>query len=160
MTARVVAVVDLLPQERDRLRRLLEQFVELLQGRSDALSDPALARLAPDAYRDDPDAAQQFREVTQTELLDRREQDTRDVLADLTRIDGPGTEDEDEEPLALPLTSAQAAAWIKTLSAVRLVLASRLGIAEQDDHRFGDPRFALYDWIGFRIETLVRQLDD
>ena len=52
-----------------------------------------------------------------------------------------------------------AAAWLRTLTALRLVLASRLGIAHEDDHDEADPRFGIYDWLGYRLDSLVRALD-
>jgi hypothetical protein len=41
---------------------------------------------------------------------------------------------------------------------VRLVMATRLGITteeEQDD----DPRFGVYNWLGFRLEGLLQAID-
>ena len=51
-------------------------------------------------------------------------------------------------------------AWLRTLAALRLVLASRLGITTEDDHDGDDPRFGIYDWLGFRLDGLVRAADE
>ena len=55
---------------------------------------------------------------------------------------------------------------MRTLAAMRLIIASRLGIAddvsgthEQDARRFNDDRFAVYDWIGYRLDGLVQALE-
>ncbi len=47
-------------------------------------------------------------------------------------------------------------AWLRTLAAIRLVLATRLGIKTEDDHDEDDPRFGIYDWLGYRLDGLVR----
>ena len=39
-------------------------------------------------------------------------------------------------------------------------LATRLGVAEADDHDSADPRFGIYDWLGYRLDGLVGALDD
>ncbi len=38
----------------------------------------------------------------------------------------------------------------------RLVLATRLGIRSDDDHDPADPRFGVYDWLGYRLDGLVQ----
>jgi len=44
-------------------------------------------------------------------------------------------------------------------AAIRLVLASRLGIVDADDHDEDDPRFGIYDWLGYRLHGLVTAID-
>jgi len=56
------------------------------------------------------------------------------------------------------LARADAHAWLRTLAAVRLVLATRLGIGDADEHLDGDPRFGIYDWLGYRLDGLVRAM--
>jgi kynurenine formamidase len=48
---------------------------------------------------------------------------------------------------------------IESLAAVRLVLASRLGIERPEDHDAEDPRFGIYDWLGYRLDGLIRAVD-
>ena len=48
-------------------------------------------------------------------------------------------------------------AWLRTLAAIRLVLATRLGIEGADDHDEDDPRFGIYDWLGYRLDGLVQR---
>lgn len=162
MTERIV-VLELARLEAAHVTDLVEQFAALLAEGS--VEDPAVARLVPDAYRDDADAAAEFRSVTQGDLLERRVADTRTVRETL-RVDGARLtvtdlgEDAATDMLTLPLDEGQAAAWLRTLAALRLVLAARLGIADEDDHDDGDPRFGVYDWLGFRLDGLLRALDD
>ena len=42
------------------------------------------------------------------------------------------------------------------LAAIRLVLATRLGIRSEEDHDVDDPRFGIYDWLGYRLDGLVQ----
>ncbi|MGW9114942.1 DUF2017 family protein [Microbacterium sp. NPDC055683] len=138
-------VVELSAFERDHLRELVAQFAGLVAGGAD---DPALERLTPSAYRDDAEAAAEFRGLTRDDLLRRRADDAGVVLAGIDR----GT--------PLELDAEETNAWLRTLAAVRLVLATRLGIDQSDDlvdrH---EPRFALYDWLGYRLELLVLAAD-
>jgi hypothetical protein len=158
--ARVSMELTLL--EAAHLTDLVAQFEELVQER--AADDPAVRRLVPDAYRDDPEAAAEFRGLTQDDLLSRRATDAGVVRASL-RKDGreldPALLDrtEAEDSLVVELGPETAGAWLRTLAALRLVLAERLGIAdeEQDDD---DPRYGVYEWIGYRLDILVRALED
>jgi hypothetical protein len=162
--------------ERDLLLRVLEQYGELLAaaqpdpspqpvdplarllGLGDpvqAPTDPALARLFPSAYRDDADAAADFRRFTQPELLDARIGRLRTVMPALAAADGP---------LAVPAADVQA--WLQVLNDLRLVLGTRLGIEDEagaDLHRIGpdDPRFTIariFEWLGWLLQTLVEAL--
>lgn len=63
------------------------------------------------------------------------------------------------EEVEITLDPETAQAWLRTLAAVRLVLATRLGVVEEDDHEHDDPRFGVYDWIGYRLDGLVAALD-
>ena len=52
-------------------------------------------------------------------------------------------------------------AWLRTLTALRLVIANRLGIESDDDtHDPEDPRYGVYDWLGYRLDGLVRAADE
>ncbi|WP_375384137.1 DUF2017 family protein [uncultured Microbacterium sp.] len=145
------------------LSGLVTQFLELLQAGDDQrpTDDPAIARLVPDAYTDDPDAAREFRDVTQSDLIARRIDDAGAVLSTLGGIGlvPAGTPLDDPrftELVAITIDADQSRAWLRTLAAVRLVLAARLGIKTEDDHDENDPRFGIYDWLGYRLDGLVR----
>lgn len=162
MTPRTV-VVELARIEAAHLAGLVSQFADLLAETEDAAADPAVARLAPDAYADDAQAAREFRELTQADLLARRRADASVVISSLGDAASLST-DADEaaltETVAVWLDPDDAQAWLRTLAAVRLVLASRLGIADADDHDESDPRFGVYEWVGYRLDGLVRALED
>jgi hypothetical protein len=144
------------------LRELVAQFVDLLSDPTE--DDPAIARMTPNAYPDDPDAARDFRSVTEPELLRRRTDDAGAVLADLT-VAGDVTDPSDlpmEDAISgivITLEPDRASAWLRTLAALRLILASRLNIVSEDDLDPEDPRFGVYEWLGYRLDGLVRSMD-
>jgi hypothetical protein len=137
----------------------VEQFADLV-GPSEDAADPGVARLTPDAYPDDAEAARDFRDLTRAELLSRRSDDAGTMLRTL-QADGtlPAvgelSDEAAEESHVLALDGAEATAWMRTLSALRLVLASRMGIENDGDRPVGDPRYMLYEWLGMRLEGLV-----
>jgi Domain of unknown function (DUF2017) len=154
-------VLELTRLEAAHLAGLVTQFSELVDGAATDGGDPAIARLVPDAYEDSA-AAAEFRRLTEADLLDRRRDDGALVLATLApAADLP--EDLDDpallETAVIALSPAEAGAWLRTLAAIRLVLATRLGIARADEHDPGDPRFGIYDWLGYRLDGLVMALD-
>lgn len=156
-------VMEMSRIEAAHLMGLVSQFIEVLDasGPGDA-ADPAVARLTPDAYPQDADASAEFRTMTQSDLLVRRAADARSVLAQLA-IAGADPEslreDNALDTVTIPLDPADASAWLRALAALRLVLAERLGIDTEDDHDEDDPRFAIYDWLGYRLDALVQELD-
>jgi hypothetical protein len=149
--------------EAAHLMGLMGQFLDVLDASAPGDStDPAVQRLTPDAYPEDGDASAEFRAMTQSDLLDRRRGDARAVLSGLA-IAGADpdalTEDNSLDPVALPLSPDDSAAWLRALAALRLVLAERLGVAAEDDHDDDDPRFAIYDWLGYRLDALIQEID-
>jgi hypothetical protein len=122
-------------------------------GSSSASADPAIARLLPDAYRDDAQASREFRGYTEHSLVDRKLTNARTLIE---RLDTGGD---------IYLDTATQQVWLRTLTDLRLVLAARLGI-ETDDH---DPQpqtdeeimmFDIYDWLGSVQGSLVDVLND
>ncbi|MFT4305797.1 MAG: DUF2017 family protein [Microbacterium sp.] len=155
-------VMDITRIEALHLRGMVAQFVDLLAAADER--DPAVARLTPDPYPDDAEASREFRGLTRADLLRRRADDAGVLLADLAAA-GDATDPaslEAEEALAeivIVLDADGVAAWLRTLAALRLVLASRLGVVAEDDRPEDDPRFGIYDWIGYRLDGLVRAVD-
>lgn len=167
MTARVV-LMEMTVTEAAHLTGLCEQFSDMVddaRSESGAPGDDAIARLVPDAYPDDHEASQEFRELTGSGLLERRHTDVESVLATLLR-DGKAlsvdslADDADTEVFPLTLSIDQAGEWMRTLAAIRLVLASRLGIETDDSTRYSGPQFAIYDWLSYRLDALVTTLDE
>jgi hypothetical protein len=121
-----------------------------------APEDPALARLLPDAYRDDPDAAGEFRRYTEQSLRSAKQENAQAVLDTLPADGGP-----------VKLAAEQAQAWLRTLNDVRLVLGVRLGVTEEFEDQWeqldpDDPAsavFEIYAWLGAVQESLVQALE-
>lgn len=134
-------------------------------------TDPVLLRLFPDAYGDDDDAAAEFRRFTERGLRGQKAGAAATMLASLATADQaadtePMPGEGQGEKLKIDLDADQAAAWLRTLTDLRLALGTRLGVDEGDDERWealseDDPRrqvHDVYDWLGFVQETLVRAL--
>jgi Domain of unknown function (DUF2017) len=117
--------------------------------------DPVLARLFPDAYLGDDEAASEFRRYTEHSLRERKQGDVALVLATL---DDPGRE--------RTLSEDEAAAWLGALNDLRLALGTRLEVTEDVTGQLAeigpdDPRvamWAVYHWVTELQETLVRCL--
>jgi hypothetical protein len=156
-----LTVLTLAQVEANNLAQLVDEFRGLIAASSHA-HDPAVARLTPDVYPGDSEASAAFAQSTRAELLDRREQDAaqvRDALeafATDTDTDHHDTDAPDPyEQVRVVISETELPAWLRTLAAIRLVLASRLGIIDDDDHEPDDPRYLVYDWLGYRLEGLV-----
>jgi hypothetical protein len=114
-----------------------------------------LARLFPDAYPDDTDAAEEFRRYTESGLREAKQSNARTALATL---DAPGTEH--------VLTDYETQAWLGALNDLRLALGTRLDVTEDWHEQAAalapdDPSLALfsvYDWLSVLQELLVRCL--
>ena len=117
--------------------------------------DPVLARLLPDGYRDDPDAAGEFRKYTELALRAAKHENAQLMLDSLPEDGGK-----------IQLTAEQAQAWLKSLNDVRLALGTKLGVSEDFEEQWDglsaqDPRrtaFEVYAWLGAVQESLVRAL--
>jgi hypothetical protein len=160
-----IVVLELTRMEAAHLSGLVGQFAELLTDADSSSGDPAIARLVPDAYRDDPSAAREFRDVTERDLLERRGADAATVLRTLRESAAMPDDLEQDDPvllevIELALAPTEVQAWMRCLAALRLVLAERLGIRSEEDHRDEDPRFGIYDWLGYRLDGLVHAATD
>jgi hypothetical protein len=165
MSAERTVVLELTRMEAVHLAGLVAQFADLLQDSAGAADDPAIARLVPDAYADDPDAAADFRAVTERDLLERRRQDAGIVLGSLgaaSALPDAGADDDEalRQTVDLRLDPETLRAWLRCLAAIRLVLATRLDIRSEEDHDLDDPRFGIYEWLGYRLDGLVHAASD
>lgn len=138
--------------EATHLLDLLDQFDGILAA--DAASDPAVRRLVPDAYRDDEEAAREFRRLTEGDLLARRRTELGVVQAGLRAAIADGA----AEVIPVALDAAGVQAWLRTLAALRLVIAERLGIIDDTPPDPDDPRTDVYEWLGYRLDRLVADL--
>ena len=116
-----------------------------------------------DFHYGDAEAAAEFRRYTEADLLQRRRTDADLVAASLARagvaVDLAMLADaESTEMRQLRLDDDEVSAWLRTLTAVRLVLATHLGI-EDDTADLHHPRFGVYNWLGFRLEGLLEAIE-
>ncbi|MFD6179097.1 MULTISPECIES: DUF2017 family protein [unclassified Isoptericola] len=93
--------------------------------------DPAVQRLLPDAHEDDADVATEFRHLTQTDLAAGK---VARLVAFADAVDSP--EELPDDPrvgaeIVVPREGAQEFAG--ALTDLRLVLAERLGLVDDDD---------------------------
>lgn len=121
--------------------------------------DPVLRRLFPDAYPHDAQASSDFRRFTERELKTKKISDAQIVLSSLTATEGGA--------VPLRVTPEEIQPWLRTLTSVRIAVATRLGItdAESADELAqlpeDDPRafmVSVYDWLGFAQETMISAL--
>jgi hypothetical protein len=139
-----------------------EAIVKDLEGEPDEpgpLEDPVLKRLFPDAYPNDPGAAADFRRFTERDLKATKVAEARVVL------DRLATTELGAHDLKIPRNEVES--WLRTLTSVRLAVATRLGIKDAADADElaalpdADPRsfmVSVYDWLGFAQETLISAL--
>lgn len=166
------------------LKSLTEQILELL-GEGDAPADPllavvgissndslpedpVLARLLPDAYKEERDAAE-FRRYTEHSAREKKRAHAhaiRDVLIenlgdhtlDLTT---PGLNKREE--LHFSLSDDKAQMWLMGLNDMRLALGTRLNVTPDAQERFAaledeNPDkgiFNLFAWLGWLQEILL-----
>jgi [CysO sulfur-carrier protein]-S-L-cysteine hydrolase len=152
------------------LRGLIAQVIELIGGSArvtgDALEDifdaepgvdtpedPVLARLLPDAYTGDPDAAREFRRYTESSLRTAKRESAQAMLDTL-----PGGSGEAR------LNPDQARAWLRAINDVRLAIGTQIDVTEDYEDQLGrlspeDPRaaaFELYGWLGAVQSALIQ----
>lgn len=163
------------PDEAAMLNQLLTQLIRLLQshsgttldpdplfaslevgGTKEQPDDPALARLFPNAYEDSDEAAG-FRSVTEQGLLNRKLQDALEVTAALGLGGGPFSEDAVE----VEIPGEALFAWARTLTAVRLAIAARIGLESEADHvRLSTEEetqgsVLVFDWLAAILESVM-----
>lgn len=168
--------------EADLIRNLAGQVVELLHSEAAAPveptdpleamfnfdgpttepDDPALQRLLPNGYSNDPEASGEFRRFTESTL---REAKSGNAMVLVTSLEEAGLTDEPDDlaVIDVELDAQQALAWMKAFTDIRLALAARLGVREDDEEFWAslpdeDPRSSahdIYEWVGWLQETLV-----
>jgi hypothetical protein len=172
--------------EADLLRSLASQLVELLRneravpatetdpleamldfsGPTEEPEDPVLARLFPTAYPDDPEAAGDFRRITESALRDGKADAAITVIDVLEDAGLPPELTEEGLVFDVELDEPTAETWLRSFTDIRLALATRLEVEEGDEeywetHPVDDPRGQAHDiylWMGYLQETLVDAL--
>ncbi|WP_030156838.1 DUF2017 domain-containing protein [Glycomyces sp. NRRL B-16210] len=136
-------------------------------GPSEPPADPALARLFPDAYTDaGPDgdaraASAEFRRYTEEDLRGRKREDAQALVRSLDAL-APS-----ERRAVLHLKPDECRQWLGALNDLRLVIASRLGVTDEESYDElrelpeEDPREPLvmvYEWLTMLQDSLVEAL--
>jgi hypothetical protein len=114
-----------------------------------------LARLLPDAYQDDDEAAGEFRKYTESSLREAKKYFAQTLLDTVPPKGG-----------RVKLTADQARDWLRALNDVRLMFGVRLEVTEDFEEQLAsldqkDPRFAafeVYGWLGAVQDSLVRAI--
>lgn len=172
--------------EADLLRSLASQLVELLRneaavpredrdpfeqlmdfsGPTTEPEDPVLARLFPSAYVGDEEAASEFRRYTEGDLRDGKAAAACSIIDTLEEAGLPPELTADGLMIDVELDEATAETWMRSFTDLRLALATRLEVEEDDEDYWAslpddDPRAQahdIYDWVGYLQETLVGAL--
>lgn len=112
--------IRLSQEERGLLRSLPGQLRELLGS-----DHPALKRLFPPAYEDDPAAAEEYDRLMRSDLLQTHHGNLEilEATAEATNLDGE-----------------QLDAWLGAVNALRLTLGTQLEVTEEMDWRAIDPQ--------------------
>ncbi len=136
--------LELPREEREVLRTLPAHLRELLAEEG----APALRRLFPPAYADDPEREAEFREMVRDDLVETK-------LAAIATMEA--TIDAER------LSEEELLAWLGALNDLRLVLGTRLDVSEETDFEDfeGDARegvAALYWYLGTLEEDVVEAL--
>ncbi len=159
----IVSVMDLLGEgahgshgSRDKQDAVIDDLERAFTGEQPRIpEDPALARLLPDAYSDDPAAANEFGRFTESSLRESKKYFARTMLDTLPPKGGRVT-----------LNDEQARDWLRALNDVRLMFGVRLEVTEDFEEQLaaldpGDPKvaaFEVYGWLGAVQESLVQAL--
>jgi hypothetical protein len=137
------------------------------EGPSEPPTDPALARLFPEAYGDEDSelraASAEFRRFTENDLRTRKRDDALTVVRTLDALPSG------EEGGVLTLSADECRNWLGALNDLRLTIGTRLEVSDEDEGGEGslyrlpdsDPRKPMvmaYLWLGALQETLVETL--
>jgi hypothetical protein len=114
-------VAKFTPQEAQVLRQCVAELAALLADHPDP-DDPAVERLFPDVYPEDPAAAAEFRRFTESDLKAAKLDQAKTVLSDLLETGGE-----------IRLADEKADLWLRALTDVRLALGTRLGVQDETD---------------------------
>jgi hypothetical protein len=143
------------------------------EGPTEPPSDPALARLFPDAYGGpgtdagtDPEELRarsaEFRRFTENDLRTRKREDALALVRSLDALTPGG-----DGAAVLELAPEQCLRWLGSLNDLRLAIAARLEIEEDDGaeqlYRLPDedprkPLVMAYLWLGGLQESLIETL--
>jgi hypothetical protein len=133
--ARGGVVLEFASDETELLALLARQLEELIDEDADGSDDPLMHRLFPAGYRDDPDAADEFRRYTHDGLRDYKTAGVGLVWAALA------------QSARVELNRAEADRWARTLTDLRLMVGTRIGLEHDDDVLPDDLLGEIYGWL-------------
>ena len=147
------ALLHVEEHEAGLLRELVSETRTLLEA-DVPRADPVIARLFPDAYRDDPEAAEAYHDLVGDEL--RREK--LRALAAVSESLGPSGD------ANVTLDGDTATAWLAWLADVRLAVGTRLGATEEtmsddvDPESPDAPAYEVLHWLGWIQESILERI--
>lgn len=181
-------------QEAQVLINLLEQLLELLgeptiaepdplfnllgiTGNELPPEDPVLRRLLPNAYEDENEASE-FRRYTEQSLREKKRASAHLIYEALIPSEEEWSADQplDKATIDVKLKLEEVGSWLSSLNDLRLALAVRLGIGEEDSsekksegakEKFevmveSDPMkavYAVYTWLGWLQQSLLEAIE-
>lgn len=149
------------------LRTLFADLADALRGMGD--DDPVRRRMFPPGYRDDPEAAGEYRDLTESALLEQRQERITRATSELPPTAGEIT-----------LDPEAATRWLTVLNDLRLAIGTRIGIDSDTslEDQLGDDDLvgvgpddapdvaaeraarAVYVWLTALLDRLVEAVTD
>ncbi|HEX9376681.1 MAG TPA: DUF2017 family protein [Actinomycetota bacterium] len=126
------------------LRKLAGELEEMLPG-----DDPALERVFPPAYPDDPLANEEYEHLVRDDLVAQRVEAVRTFRRTLD---------------AQRISEDELVAWMSSINDIRLVLGTKLEVTEETNFRDLDEdapdayHHAIYHYLGWLEEQIVEAL--
>lgn len=137
--------VELNEVEAALLGGLLDDFADALAEPDP--DDPVIRRLYPAGYTDDPEAAQEYRELVESDLRAERIGRLQACRAELP-VDG-GRMLVDDEAVDR---------WLRVINDLRLALGTRLGVSEESELDDSQPAVQVYSWLTAVQDLLVENV--
>jgi hypothetical protein len=138
--------LELLEGERDVLLQLIDDFREFVM--SEDTSDPAVARLFPDAYEGNEESAE-FRKYSEPALREKKDRDSAYIRSCLG-VAG-----------VISIKEIEVDSWLRGINDLRLTLGTRLEVTGDEyggEIPEDDPRsflYSLYGWLGWLQGSLL-----
>jgi hypothetical protein len=137
--------VELTGTEVALLGGLLDDFADTL-AEPDA-DDPVIQRLFPAGYTDDQAAAQEYRELVESDLKAERIGRLQACRAELPPGGG-----------RMALDDEATDRWLRVLNDLRLALGTRLGVTEEVELDDRQPAVQIYTWLTAVQDLLMTQV--
>ena len=139
-------VIDFDQQEAELLVLLARQLEQFVDDRAEQ-ADPLVRRLFPEAYRDDPDAAAEFRRYTRDALRSYKTSGADALATTLTA--SPRVE----------LDRLEADRWARSLTDIRLMVGTRIGLEDDDSEVPEGLVGEIYHWLTELQGGIIAALD-